>query len=290
MIEEYLRGYNEDLEAARAIWLRYDLPAADAARLEEMLNPSSLGLPRFVDEDEAKRAYRQLAQIGQRLGRRDFGLAVLENTLKTGEAVGTAAGIVAGGGAIYTAAKTGGRWAVVKVVVGGAASFGVGAITDYVLNRAGASEYAMRGAKLAAAVVSLILLHKSSKRSGGAPTTTTATEEQTATGTALVPKAPYELGKWGEARLANDLGYQGFKPSKGFKTSLGKRFVDRLVAHEAKAGINQGLTADIRTQVEKDAELIATGRLDGAVWHFYQGATQELLDFLTKNAIKYVVH
>lgn len=114
-----------------------------------------------------------------------------------------------------------------------------------------------------------------------------------APGTALVPKAPYELGKWGEARLAQVLGNQGVKPSSPFRTSLGNRFFDRLingVAHEAKAGVNVGLTQKIRTQALKDAELIQTGAIRRAHWHFFQGAKQELLDFLTKHGIHYTVY
>jgi hypothetical protein len=89
------------------------------------------------------------------------------------------------------------------------------------------------------------------------------------------------------------LGYQGAKPSSALKTSLGKRFFDRLVnrvAHEAKAGVNVGLNATTRLQALKDTELIAKGRIDGAVWHFYQGAQRELLDFLRQHGIQYVVH
>jgi hypothetical protein len=111
--------------------------------------------------------------------------------------------------------------------------------------------------------------------------------------TAIVPRNPVGLGKWGEARLAQDLGFSGVKPSTAFKTRLGNRYVDRLVngiAHEAKAGINVGLTPFIRTQVLKDADLIATGKVRGVVWHFYQGVKQELLDFLKDNGIQYVVH
>ena len=66
-----------------------------------------------------------------------------------------------------------------------------------------------------------------------------------APGTALVPRSTVELGKWGEARLAQVLGNQGVKPASAFKTSLGNRFFDRLangVAHAAKAGIDVGLT------------------------------------------------
>ena len=113
------------------------------------------------------------------------------------------------------------------------------------------------------------------------------------TGTALVPKATAPLGEWGEARLAQVLEGSGFKPSKPFVTSLGRRFVDRLVngvAHEAKAGLNVSLTSSIRTQVLKDAELIETGTLEGAQWHFFQGAEPELLEFLEQNGIGYTLH
>ena len=72
MIQEYLRGFNEDLEQARDLWLRYELSADDIGRLTEMLNPASLGLPRFADEEQGRRAFRQMAEIGKRLGQRDL--------------------------------------------------------------------------------------------------------------------------------------------------------------------------------------------------------------------------
>jgi RHS repeat-associated protein len=111
--------------------------------------------------------------------------------------------------------------------------------------------------------------------------------------TSMVPKATRTLGKWGETRLAQVLANAGEKPAQAFSTSLGNRFVDRLVngiAHEAKAGLNVGLTSSIRKQILKDAELIAKDKITGAHWHFFQGATQETLDFLTQNGIKYTIH
>ena len=62
------------------------------------------------------------------------------------------------------------------------------------------------------------------------------------------------------------------------------------IAHEAKAGINVGLTASIRQQAHKDSELIARGVIDGAHWHFFQGADQQLLNYLTSLGIDYTVH
>ena len=108
---------------------------------------------------------------------------------------------------------------------------------------------------------------------------------------ALVPKGAKPLGDWGETRLKHLLGGQGDKAN--FGTSLGRREIDRLVdgvAHESKAGVNVTLNSKIRKQVLKDKELIDERVIEGAHWHFWQGADRELLDFLTQNGIKYTVH
>jgi RHS repeat-associated protein len=110
---------------------------------------------------------------------------------------------------------------------------------------------------------------------------------------ALVPKGAIPLGKWGEARLAQVLGGAGFKPKLPFMTSEGPRYIDRLVngiAHEAKAGLNVNLTRDIERQILKDVELIQSGQIRGAHWHFFQGAQRSVLEFLEKLGIPYTVY
>jgi hypothetical protein len=105
--------------------------------------------------------------------------------------------------------------------------------------------------------------------------------------------APVPLGKWGEIRLKQVLGGRGFKPKSPMQTSLGKKYHDRIVeqiAHEAKAGLDVGMTSTIGQQALKDAELIARDKIRGAHWHFFQGAKKELLDFLTAHGIQYTVH
>jgi len=62
------------------------------------------------------------------------------------------------------------------------------------------------------------------------------------------------------------------------------------VAHEAKAGLNVKLTSKIRTQIMKDAELINTGKIKGAVWHFFQGADISVLNFLKEKGIPFIIH
>ncbi len=91
-----------------------------------------------------------------------------ETGLQTADTVGTVAGIAAGGGAVYTAAKTGGKWAVAKVVAGTVAAVVADYYAEKGLRAAGVSETTIRERKLAAAVVSFILLHKAAKR-GGTP-------------------------------------------------------------------------------------------------------------------------
>lgn len=73
----------------------------------------------------------------------------------------------------------------------------------------------------------------------------------------------------------------------------GLRYIDRLVnglGYKAKAGVDVGLMSSIKLQVLKDAELVATGQLQGAEWYFFQGAKPEPLDFLKQNGIGYVVY
>ena len=84
-----------------------------------------------------------------------------------------------------------------------------------------------------------------------------------------------------------------------FETSKGTRIVDQFVdgvAHESKVGY-QSLTNRIKTQIQKDAELIKTKEIDDATWHFYEspvtgkcGPSKPLVDELKKNDIKVEIH
>jgi hypothetical protein len=95
----------------------------------------------------------------------------------------------------------------------------------------------------------------------------------------LVPTGAKRLGKWGEDRLEALLGGAGIRPKNLFFTSMGTRYVDRLInglAHESKAGVNFKLTNSIWTQILKDKERIDEGLIKGAHWHFWQGVSKEL--------------
>ena len=102
-------------------------------------------------------------------------------------------------------------------------------------------------------------------------------------------------GKIGEAFLRT----LGGRSQVLFHTSKGKRFVDQLVqgiAHESKVGYTS-LTKSVRKQILKDIELMKTGDVKGAVWHFFTspvtgkgGPSKPLRDMLSNNGIGIVIH
>lgn len=97
----------------------------------------------------------------------------------------------------------------------------------------------------------------------------------------------FMTGNEGEEEL---LRIYGGKKHAYRKTTLGRRFIDVLdsnnIAHESKVGYTT-LTSFVKKQILKDAELIRTGEIDGACWHFFTsgitgkgGPSQPLIDFL----------
>jgi RHS repeat-associated protein len=104
-------------------------------------------------------------------------------------------------------------------------------------------------------------------------------------------------GKAAEQYLASTLG--STQSQRFFRTTLGRRFVDVMdnsgIAHESKVGA-VSLSSFVKNQILKDAELIRTGEINSAVWHFYRsgvtgqvGPNQSVINFLNANGIKYVI-
>ena len=84
------------------------------------------------------------------------------------------------------------------------------------------------------------------------------------------------------------------------KTSEGRRFIDVLdpnsVAHESKVGYTTA-TDFVKKQIRKDAELISSGDIEGARWHFFTsgvtgkvGPSQPLIDYLQEYNIPITIH
>ncbi|MCB9252951.1 MAG: hypothetical protein H6605_10820 [Flavobacteriales bacterium] len=111
------------------------------------------------------------------------------------------------------------------------------------------------------------------------------------------------LGEMGEEALASQ--YGTYKPSgvgSGMSTSNGARLVDGLpvgttvqetrIYYESKVGF-QKYSGKVVDQVKKDAELIATGKVEEVTWVFYRspstgkvGASEDLLKALKEAGIK----
>jgi RHS repeat-associated protein len=121
-----------------------------------------------------------------------------------------------------------------------------------------------------------------------------AEAEVQSTSQALYP-TPQSIGAVGEAELAK----LGGTPQARLPTSLGDRVVDQLVGgvgHESKVG-RASLTSLTRSQIAKDLELIKSGQLKGAVWHFFRspvtnkiGPTNPLASALKKAGISWIIH
>lgn len=118
---------------------------------------------------------------------------------------------------------------------------------------------------------------------------------------AAIPKAAESktaigaTGKIGEKFLKS----LGGESQKSFPTSYGWRYVDQYVqgvAHESKVGY-QSLTAGIKRQIAKDVDLVESGQLKSAVWHFFEspitglkGPSKPLLQELERNGIRVIIH
>ncbi|GGC05855.1 VWA domain-containing protein [Cellulomonas carbonis] len=111
-------------------------------------------------------------------------------------------------------------------------------------------------------------------------------------------------GKAGEAALEATYGAttKGVDKQVWFSTKgiLGRgRYADVFVngiAHESKVGF-VSYSRSIRNQIEKDAALVANGRISGAHWHFYAsdvsssiGADPRIIDLLVQKGIPFTVH
>lgn len=111
-------------------------------------------------------------------------------------------------------------------------------------------------------------------------------------------------GGVGEIGVTGKLGENALKALGGtsqtyFTTSQGGRYIDQLVngmAHESKVGYTS-LTSSVRQQISKDVELMSTGRIDGATWHFFNspvtgvgGSSKPLQNALQQNNINVIIH
>jgi hypothetical protein len=129
-----------------------------------------------------------------------------------------------------------------------------------------------------------------------APKAGLSVEARAAEGPAMGVKANRIAGQEGENFLARTYG-GGSQVTR--QTSLGRRVIDNLangVARESKVG-RTALTSRVRSQIAKDAELLASPRsgVTGVEWHFFPsrtgaGPTAALQRALEEAGIAIVIH
>jgi hypothetical protein len=166
-VEELIWCYHDALESARAEWLTEDLAGSAMERLQSLHTPASFGLPFYTDEQQVQRATQQERKINERLRRRNVVMDRVVAGAEVAETAGTVAGWALGGGAFLKAAKTGGRWAVVKLAAKVAAGEAASRILDQAVEAAGVSQQTLAGVKLAAAVIGFILNRRKSGKTDG---------------------------------------------------------------------------------------------------------------------------
>lgn len=159
--EDLIWKHNDAMEKTRDAWLRGDLGGNTFDRLVVVSTPVSLGLPMFLDEDQAGRAREQWRQIGDRLEERIAFLDKVIVAMRVTEAAGDVATALLGLGLLITATKVGGKMVLVKtagkMVAGAVASEAAGMAVEAGLRAAGASEETIQGVQKAAEVVTLLL-------------------------------------------------------------------------------------------------------------------------------------
>jgi RHS repeat-associated protein len=117
----------------------------------------------------------------------------------------------------------------------------------------------------------------------------------------IIPFVSWESGAIGATGQIGEAALRqlGGESQVFFRTSQGARYVDQLVngvANESKVGY-QTLTQNLATQISKDAELIQSGQIQGAAWHFFTspltglgGPSGPLAQALRQAGIQIIIH
>ena len=161
-VAEQIWLFNDAIESALDSWILDDLPLDVLNRIYELPVPNSIRLPRFVDAEQEERERRQRLEVIKHCENRSYRLNRNVYIAQKVEQVTFWVGL--GGGLIASAARVGGRWAVVKVLAAGVAAAGADYLAERALRAACANEQAIRGARLAAAVVTLVILRRNRLR------------------------------------------------------------------------------------------------------------------------------
>lgn len=159
-----LESYNKHLIAALQAWPTESNKYEDLDRLRALPTPAGLGLPLHATNELAEQELAEWRKLQAASSAHERLLGRAELALHVADWTATAATVILSAGAII-AVKEGGKRVLVKLAVTTAAGMAIEAGLEHAARRAGVSEEAIAGVKLAAAIVSYIICKR---RSGGA--------------------------------------------------------------------------------------------------------------------------
>lgn len=169
-IEDLIWRFNEARAVALEAWLRGSLSRQQLERVtNETRIPSNLRLPSYVDDDQLSQELELANRIGNLLRSRDRTMGHVIIAAKATEWIGFGAGVIVTGGVIVGVYQIGGKWAVAKTLAMIAGVAAGAALAENGLRAAGAPEEVIRGARLAAMLVSIAIAKKRSGSTSSTP-------------------------------------------------------------------------------------------------------------------------
>ncbi len=198
-IETLIWMHNNVLESARDLWLREDLGGDTFNQLALMSDPTSVGLPRFIDDDQPRRAKAQWERISARLDQR---IAFLDNVIfamEVIEKIGMAASFALGFGVVINAGIQGGKVVLVKTVAKMAASVAISAVvgkaTGAALKAIGVEEETVEKVQNAVELISWLLILRRMRLLRSRPNVSSSPAQSTTTTTATSSSPPRQPPK-----------------------------------------------------------------------------------------------
>jgi|GEM_PF-3113652 len=193
-IEDLIWRHNDALESARDIWLRADLKGNTYNRLAMMSDPTSVGLPRFIDDDQPRRAKAQWERISARLGERIAFLDDVIFAMEVIERIGTAASFALGAGIVINAGIQGGKVVLLKTVAKVVASAAIGNVigeaTGAALEAIGVEQETVEKVQNAVELISWLLILRRMKLLRPRPDVSPSPAQSTTTPTTTSSSPP----------------------------------------------------------------------------------------------------
>ncbi len=161
VIDRAIYLHNDALETARGTFLSGRVRNGLFSHLDQTALPTSLGLPLYADQGQARRAQTQFAALDKMFASQ---VKTLDRTiywLQKIETAGEVSSWALGGGVLVSASKQGAKVLVrtaIKSAIGAAGTIAIGSVTEHALSALGFEEETSKQLGNAAQLISQLLL------------------------------------------------------------------------------------------------------------------------------------